>query len=484
MTTRREFLGGLGGGAIAAFLPRPILAQQVARPLQMPPLLDATASGRFQLAAQSGQTDFLGRSASETWGFNQAFLGPTVRIASGSTVQAEVENHLRDAISVHWHGLVAPGEVDGGPHQPVAPGDRWTPVLPVSQPAATIWYHSHIHGQTAPQVHKGLAGVMQISDGRDGERGLPSDYGIDDLTIVLQDRRFDRAGRMDYALSMPDRMMGFLGDTMVVNGQIGATAEVPKGIVRLRLLNGSNSRIYDLSMSDGRPIHLIATDSGLLDRPIELDNLTIATGERYEILVDFSDGADVSLLSQQSMNTGMMGGMMGGRQASGPPFEVLPFAVRADLPARITALPDDLGGSRPSLDPAGATRRGVTLDMGMGPGMMMRQNGDRFAINGRPFDMTRTDFKVGLGHTEHWSISANMMMHPFHVHGVKFQVLSENGRAPRPQNTGWKDTILIDGQAEILMQFDQPASEALPFMFHCHILEHEDGGMMGQFSVS
>lgn len=343
MITRRGFLTGTGAGAVASFLPSLSWAGHGAGGLAMPPLLDATGTGKFRLEAQSGQTNFLGQSASETWGFNQSYLGPTVRIGNKGAIQAEIENRLNEAISVHWHGMIIPGDVDGGPHQPITPGTTWTPELPVDQAAATIWYHTHVHGETARQVHKGLAGVLQLSDGLDDERGLPSIYGIDDLTLVLQDRRFDRRGRMDYSLSMPDQMMGFLGDTMVINGQVGATAMVPKGIVRLRLLNGSNARIYTLSMSDDRPLHLIATDNGLVDRPIELDGLSLSPGERYEVLVDFGDGNDVSLVSQQSTNMGMMGGgMMGGRRTSGPPFEILPFKVDTAIGARIAAIPDGL----------------------------------------------------------------------------------------------------------------------------------------------
>ncbi len=479
MITRRGVLSGIGASAISTVIPNISSAATLGTFLAMPPLLDSTRTGRFRLEAQSGRTNFLGQAATETWGFNQSYLGPTIRIANKASVQAEVENNLSEEISVHWHGMIIPGDVDGGPHQPIASGSTWSPELPIDQAAATIWYHTHIHGETARQVYKGLAGVLQLSDGLDDERGLPSKYGLDDLTLVLQDRRFDRNGRMDYSLSMPDQMMGFLGDTIVVNGQVGATAVVPKGIARLRLLNGSNSRIYGLTMSDNRPMHLIAADAGLLDRPIELDDLTIAPGERYEVLVDFSNGRDVSLVSRQNTNTAMMRRT----RTSGSSFEILPFKVDTALSARIAKLPQDLGGSRPDMDPSSAKDRRVTLDMQMGPGMMMRRSSNRFSINGQPFDMQRMDFTIQRGTLERWSVSADMMMHPLHVHGVKFQVLSENGRAPSLQNSGWKDTVLIDGRVELLMKFDQPASESLPFMFHCHILEHEDSGMMGQFSV-
>ncbi len=197
--------------------------------------------------------------------------------------------------------------MDGGPHQPIASGATWRPELTLSQQPATAWYHSHIHGATARHVQMGLAGVLQIDDGQDDARGLPSRYGVDDLTLVLQDRRFTRQGQFDQSLSMSERMMGFLGDTIIVNGQVDATAVVPKGLVRLRLLNGSNGRIYTLAFSDKRFFHLVATDSGYLDQPIRISELRVSPGERAEVLVDFSNGRDATLTSGHNPNTGMMG---------------------------------------------------------------------------------------------------------------------------------------------------------------------------------
>lgn len=486
MTSRRHFLSGLAALPLTT-APLGALAQAARRPLAMPPLLDARESGAFSLTAQAGRTDFLGRGGGTTWGLNGAYLGPTVRLATGQTSRAEVGNELGEVMTLHWHGLLIPGEADGGPHQPIAPGASWATDLPITQPACTAWYHAHTHGATARQVQMGLAGVLQLDDGQDDARGLPASYGIDDLTLVLQDRRFDRRGRIDYDPGMPDRMMGFLGDTMVINGQVGATAVVPRAIVRLRLLNGSNARIYPLTFDDGRAMHLVATDSGFLDRPIALTELVLAPGERAEVLVDFSDGRDTRLVSGPDPNR-MMGGMMGGMMGSSGDanaFSVLPFVVDTSLPARITRLPQDLGGSQPGREPGDAAPRQISLEMPMGPGMMigMMTGGSVFSINGQSFDMDRTDFTIARGSTERWRVTANMMMHPFHIHGVRLAVLSENGRAPSTQNLGWKDTVLVQGSAELLVRFDHPAPPDAPFMFHCHILEHEDGGMMGQFAV-
>ena len=473
--TRRQVLAG--AAALALPLPRRLRAQGGQKRLAMLPLLDARGAGRFTLRAVAGQHDFLGEAASGTVGFNGAYLGPVVRIAPGET-EATVENTLDFAVSSHWHGLEVPGEADGGPHQPVKPGETWTTVLPVDQPPATVWYHSHIHGRTAPQVHAGLAGVMQIADGQDDARGLPSEHGIDDLTLMLQDRRFDQAGRMAYQASMHDRMVGFLGDWMVVNGQVDAVAAVPKGVVRLRLLNASNARIYRLAMGSGRAMHLVATDGGFLPVPVALDRLLLAPGERAEVLVDFAGAGADALVSDVIVNMPMMAGGAGlAASEGGDRFTVLDFAVDATIPVRIDRLPGELGMDPPAPDHAHAVERDFSLDMGMG---MM----GGFSINGAAFSMERVAHVSKLGQPELWRVTAERMMHPFHVHGTRFRVLSENGAAPRPESMGWKDTVLIDGSVELLMTFNHPAPASAPYMFHCHILEHEDAGMMAQFSVA
>lgn len=467
---RRQFLTSTS----AAILTVGVLSQtpvrrafaQVQTPqtrLAMPPLLDTRASGRLALTATSGSTTFAGGPGIPTAGFNQAYLGPTILVQNGE-LAAEVQNTLDEPISTHWHGLLVPGEHDGGPHLPIAPGATWQPELSIAQDPATVWYHSHIHERTAEQVYFGLAGVIHVTDGQDDARGLPSTYGIDDLTLVLQDRRFDASGRMVYAPSMMDIMHGFAGNRMLVNGQAGATAVVPQGITRLRLLNGSNARIYTLFFDDTRPMHLVATDGGFLPAPVALDTLQLAPSERAEILVDFSGGGAPVLMSDP-----------------GEAFGVLQFATDTTLPTRITRLPEQLDGALEDLSGAEIATRQVSLDMGMG-GMMM--GGGGFAINGRPFDMGRIDFEVARGSVERWQIRSTMVAHPFHLHGVRFRVLTENGGPPRPENTGWKDTVLVPGEAEILTRFDQPANRETPFMFHCHILEHEDAGMMGQFTVT
>ena len=458
--------------------------------LRMPPLLDARNSGRFELTAQLGTTEFLEGRASATLGFNQSYLGPTVVVANRQEVSARIENRWTQPVSVHWHGLLLPGSVDGGPHLTIATNETWDPVLPVNQPACTAWYHTHVHERTASQVYHGLAGILHVNDNLDDERGLPSTYGVDDLTIVLQDRRFLSDGQLDYGLSMMDVMHGFVGDRIFINGQVDPVAVVPPGIVRLRLINGSNARIYNLTAHDGRPLHLFATDGGYLPKPEPLNSLILSPGERAELLVDFSSGDDMVLRSQGDPNQGPAGMMGRFRQAldffNDRSFDVLPFTVDKRLPARIAKLPSDIGGALAQHATSPDATRFISLDMGMmGGGMMMGRSGmmGGFAINGRPFDMNRLDIEIARGSLERWRVGSPMLAHPFHIHGVHFQVVSENGRRPKMQNRGWKDTVLIDGESDLLAKFDQPASVKYPLMFHCHILEHEDRGMMGQFTV-
>ena len=351
---RRLFLTSTAATFVSASLlpARRALAQPPAQRLAMPPLLDTRATGRLSLMAMAGRNAFGSGPAKATAGFNQNYLGPTILMRNGE-LAAEVRNTLDEPISAHWHSLLVPGELDGGQHLPIAPGATWQPSMTIAQDPATVWYHSHIHERTAEQVYFGRAGVIHVTDGQDDARGLPSDYGVDDLTLVLQDRRFYNAGRMVYDPSMMDRMHGFTGNRMLVNGQVGATAVVPQGITRLRLLNGSNARIYTLFLDDRRPMHLVATDGGFLPGPLALNTLRLAPGERAEILVDFSGGGAPVLMSDPV-------------QAYG----ILQFAIDSSLPARVSRLPDQLDGGPEDLSGAEVATRQVSLEMGMG-GMMM-----------------------------------------------------------------------------------------------------------------
>ena len=238
-TTRRSFIlagaaAAAGAAGIYAARSAHLVAGSEPRPLRIPPLLDARKQGQaIALSVQAGTTEFFPGRESETLGYNGAYLGPTIRMHRGDDVQLSVANSLREATTVHWHGLVVPGELDGGPHQLIGPGATWRPVLPVRQSAATLFYHSHVHGETARQVYLGLAGVLIVGDDAEGALNLPSEYGIDDIPLVLQDRQFE-AGRLVLPSGMMTLMEGRRGDTLLVNGTPNAFARVPARRIRLR----------------------------------------------------------------------------------------------------------------------------------------------------------------------------------------------------------------------------------------------------------
>ena len=490
--SRRAFLAAAAAIAGSAALPAARAALRGERQrLRIPELLDARKLGQsIALEARAGTTAFFPGIDSATLGYNGAYLGPTIRVYSGDEVEMAIANRMAQPTTVHWHGLLVPGELDGGPHQTIGPGATWRPALAIRQPAATLLYHSHLHHATAAQVYSGLAGVMIVRDAAEEKLGLPSEYGIDDLPLVLQDRQFE-GGRLVMRGGMTTAMQGTRGDTILVNGTPNAFARVPARRVRLRLVNASNARDYHLAFDDGRAFHWIASEGGLLEAPLERRSLQLSPGERAEILVDFSDGAAASLVTGPDRNMPTMG-MMGRASGSPAPFglqTVLAFeagpreGTPAPVPARL--------GVHEAWDASRAVRhRRFVLEMGMGMmgggGMGMRggtgDGMDLFSINGRAFDMARIDERVRLGDLETWEVSGDMMTHPFHIHGVQFRVLGRGPYGPGAQDAGLKDTVRVDQPVLLLVRFTQPASAA-PFMYHCHILEHEDNGMMGQFAA-
>lgn len=496
MLTRRSVLAGAtaltGSAAVTGSSFCPAAAAAELQALRIPDLIDARSRNQaISLEVQGGTAAFFPGRESRTLGYNGSYLGPTLRVRRGDDVEIAVTNALGEDTTVHWHGLLIPGQLDGGPHQTIRPGATWRPVLPIRQPAATLWYHSHVHGRTAEQVYAGLAGVLIVTDEAEQALGLPSEYGVDDLPLVLQDRQFE-AGRLVLPEGMMTLMQGRRGDTMLVNGTANAVACVPRRLVRLRLVNGANARMFDLSFADGRTFHWIAAEGGLLERPVELRSLALAPGERAEILVDFGDGLPVALETGPDTNASMMG--MRGRASDligTGRVSVLKFepqggeGTSVKVPERLVA--------RERLNASHAIRRWrYVLTMGMG-GMMGRGMGGHMmggmgsgmgmhGINGRAYDMERIDEQMRLGDVEIWLVSGEMMAHPFHIHGVHFEVLSRNGGAPDLRDQGLRDTVVVQEPVELLVRFTQPAVQ-IPFMYHCHILEHEDNGMMGQFTV-
>ncbi len=409
----------------------------------------------YVLTAQTGQTRFINELPASTLGYNGTYLGPVLRFKQGEKVNIRVDNNLSFATTIHWHGLVVDGDQDGGPHQGILPGESWNPSFMVDQPAATLWYHPHLMGNTADQVYYGLAGLIYIDDEISSELAIPKDYGKNDYPLIIQDRSFKRDGNFDYRTSM----MGVMpGDLILVNGTVDPYLNVNREPVRLRILNASNSQNFYLRLSDGSSFQQIASDGGFLGSPLTKADLFLAPGERAEIIVDFStiDRGSLALLNG---NRAILDFNLSGPASNG----------RVEFPQSLRAPSEIPIGTNPK------TRVFVLQSMGL--------NG---TINGQYFDMDRIDEEVNIDETEIWIIRniGGMMQpggHPFHVHGTQFQVMARNGQEPPPQERGFKDTVYVGlgEEVKIKVRFTHKGL----YMYHCHILEHEDGGMMGQFRV-
>lgn len=502
MTRRSAVTGLLLGGATAALasgvagnrmlrrllLGAPAFASSL-KPLAIPaPLAGEMRDGvrRYTLHLQRGVSSFFDGVETPTLGINGAYLGPTLKMRSGERVRIEVTNRIGEPTTLHWHGLHLPARADGGPHQIIEDGATWSAEFEVRQRASTFWYHSHMAPRTGPQVYRGLAGLIEVADEASDRLDLPAEYGVDDVPLVLQDRAFDRDGALLYGTAMPDVMMGMRGDVMLVNGTVGPYFEARTEKLRLRILNGSNARFYRLGFADGRPFHQIATDGGLLERPHETSAITLAPAERAQIVVDLSDGRPVDLLAR-SVPVGMMGGgmMRGHMMGDDRTFDVL--AIRPGAGRRRSApLPDRLVDLEPPDEARAIRTRRFVLEMAMGPMVMMGAS-DPFTINGKTMDMGRIDEVARVGTSEIWQIeNDSMMAHPFHIHDVQFRILDRNGAPPPPGEMGLKDTVVVapGERVRLLLDFADYSDPDRPYMYHCHILEHEDAGMMGQFVVT
>ena len=506
LTTAGASLGAVGViGASGLALHSGAFAQNVAgapRPLPILPLQDFTnglppqvplmlAAGQHRFGAPTGVD-----TISATLGINQGYLGPVLRVKNGQNLPIEVTNKLDEVTTLHWHGLHIPGDVDGGPHQEIAPGGRWQPEVPIRQRASMNWFHAHTHGRTAQQTYHGLAGVMLVEDDDSLAADLPQTYGVDDLTLVLQDKSFDASGRLQYVLTGETFEDGHFGDTMVVNGAVAPLLHrVPQGLVRLRVLNASNARFLTLSMGQG-PVTVIASDGGFLAGPVETPRLTMAPGERYELLFDMqtTEVNSLQVSFEDEAFPELLGGFLRSAFGGSPigPQTVVTFTAHPDLPAFTGSVPKTLAVLPPA-DPSTAVRR-RTFELNMGDAEELAimaanwgnfcGNAEAMGINGRPMNMNHVNETIPLGQTEIWRITADEQLHPFHVHGCSFRILSQNGAAPPAHAAGWKDMVHVqDGASEILVRFDFPAPDHAPYMYHCHILEHEDCGMMGQFTV-
>ena len=454
-------------------------------------LLPDTLSGaNINLELKDGTHEFYQGVKTKTMGANGNILGPTVILEKGKMVNMTVANKLSDTTTIHWHGLHVAAKNDGGPHTFILPNKTWTPSFKVLDDAATYWYHPHLHHKTDLHVSKGISGFIIVRDQAERALKLPRTYGVDDFPMVIQTKDFDTNKQIVHHSNSDDVVM--------VNATIDPFLDVPSQVVRYRLLNGSSQRVFNLGLSNNQKMHQIATDGGLLEKPIELTRLLLAPGERAEILIDFTEkqGQSVYLKSYASdIPSGIYGASSPGmgrgmtltgyspNALNGADFNIIEFKVGAIAVNPIKSIPKALV----NLDPISTSSVNVTRNLTLSPETMgMNQlNGD-FLINNRSFDLNSIDYTIPLNNVEIWSIRNNSgIAHPFHIHDVQFYLIDRNGTAVTGAEKGRKDVVLIKPMETVrfVTKFDDFADSTTPYMFHCHMLTHEDGGMMGQFVV-
>lgn len=466
-----RFFSIIAGSCLAVTLS----AQSFFNPLYIPPTLSGTS---FALTADTSSHVFYGSTATPTFGYNGSYLGPTLIMNRNDSVSISVTNNLTLETTVHWHGMHIPSWTDGGPHTAIAAGATWQIGYKVLNAASTCWYHPHPHTNTGNQVYMGLAGMIIVKDTVEAQLNLPRTYGSDDFPVVLQDRSFNPNGSF---------LVEGLADSMIVNGTANAYLDAPAQVVRLRLLNGSNIRGYNLGFSDNRNFWVIASDGGLLAQPYQVNRLEIHGGERYEILVDLTTslGNSFYLTSYASQFANSEPGGGGMQNGTGPlnavDFNIMQINVVAATANPVTLIPSSLITVTPWMAVNADTTRYKTLT---GNGMFAAMS--NFSFDNQPFDMMVVNDTIPLNNIEIWEFSnSTNIAHPIHIHDITFYILTRNGVAPPAHEGGLKDVFYImPGEVvRVITKFEDFADDTIPYMYHCHNLFHEDNEMMAQFIV-
>ena len=441
------------------------------RPLTIPSVTNGGAS----LNAQFSVSELLKGRSSTTLSYANGLLGPTIKANTGETVNVSLQNGLSEETNIHWHGLILPENMDGHPKDVASPGGSLNYSLPIIQRAGTYWYHPHPHGLTAKQVFMGLAGMFIVNDPEEAALNLPS--GEFEVPIILQDKHFE-GNNLEYSPNDDEIMTGYLGEQILVNGQHAPFLSVASTWYRLRILNGSTARVYNLGLTGGKQMIIIGSDGGLLASPETVSSILLGPGERIDVLVDFSGfevGKEIYLVSNKFSEYNVQG-----RQS----FSLLKFRVDRTANSNFTVPPtlSSISTLNPSLSVK--TR---TIDIAQTIGGAGGHGGmGRHSINGKIFEMDRVDETVSAGTTEIWEFdnSAGDEIHPMHIHGVQFQVLERIGGRNKviASEKGWKDTILLMPGEKVRLIMTFPNYTGV-FVFHCHNLEHEDNGMMLNYKI-
>ncbi len=427
------------------------------------------------LDAAPGQVRIGGRNAA-TLGYNGGLPGPTLRVRAGDRVAVTLHNGLADPTNLHTHGLhVSPEGKSDNPFVMIEPGDSFDYEfrLPADHPPGLYWYHPHHHGVVAAQVFGGLYGAIVVED------PLPIPV-TRERVLVVSDLTLNAEGSLARA-TVAERMHGREGELVLVNGQLNPAVDIRSGErERWRIVNACVSRYLRLRL-DGQELRLLGLDSGRFGKPKKVDEVLLAPGNRADLLVTATEGA--AALRTVPYDRGD-DGMMGGGGGFSPSEVTLATVTVADAgsggdadalaPIPRQSTPPDLRGATVT------ARREFVFEMGMG-GMMGGGDGMGFTINGREFDGARVDTTVQGGSVEEWTLTnTSRMDHPLHLHVWPMQVIERAGRAV--DSVLWQDVINVPARSVVRVRIAFTGFTGKT-VYHCHILDHEDNGMMGVIDV-
>jgi FtsP/CotA-like multicopper oxidase with cupredoxin domain len=441
--------------------------------LKIPDEINFSKVDKALFTAQKSKVNLFLDAKTDVLTFQGDLPNPTIRISKGGTFNLDFTNNLADPTIIHWHGLIVPEEMDGHPKDAISTNQSKHYHYKVEQNAGTYWYHTHPHGRTGEEIYHGLSGLYIIEDKEEDYLNLPKDEF--EVPLVIQDRRFDKKRQLLYKnpTFLPDNN-GVIGDVILVNATPIPFHEVKTGKYRLRILNGSSVRTYKLAFDTIEQFLLIGTDAGLLEEPVSVESVVLSVAERVDIIVDFKDKqvGDKVILKTLGFKDGNNFGLNPDYPGFDAVMDIMQFHITENfkdtsvLPKKLVSIP------RMKESEAVKTRR-ITMEV---------ISGGIWTLDKKPYDMHRIDQRVKLGSTEIWELKNSIhMAHPFHIHGVRFQVLDRDGKMAFPTDKGWKDTVIVmpNEMVRVIVHFTMPGF----FVYHCHILEHEDHSMMANFLV-
>jgi len=473
--------------AIALFLmPTSIYSLSEAAPLFLEPLLKEdlplksllkapvkleNSAKAFELTAASRLIETIPGVKTEFWTYNQGLPGPIIEVEEGDRIQVKLINQINKVTTLHWHGVNVPPDQDGNPMDPVKPqqSHNYKFSIPLGS-AGTYWYHPHTHQGASEQIFRGMNGLFIVRDPKDPLRNLP------EKNLFITDLKIDDAGQIP-ANNNIDWMDGREGNYVLINGQNKPVIDIgPNETQRWRLINATNARFLRFAITDHSLIQ-VGTDGGLLEFPrADLTEIILAPAERIELLVQGnaqkSGHFDIQMLPY------MRGKMAGKEQAQA--IKIATLNYNPSIKSTDFSLPKRLRTIEPLGTPTATKKIIFQEKIKMKNGIHAME----FLINGQGYDMMRVDARSKAGEVELWEVSNQSDMdHPFHMHGAQFQVIEKEhlGKVEKLSYLAWKDTFNLKSGETIRLKVKQDFKGIR--MYHCHIAEHEDSGMMATLEV-